>query len=236
MVPKGPMPLMPQAVPVRRSSPCRSDCPSRPIQLQRINVDSRFVSEKGQDVSGSVRYLRQLPNAHCFKPLADLPSAVSDGQVFLPSGSLAFMCRRVLNLRARVAQDHVRCCFVLSQISRNMSCSSGGLIRPRILRVTSCKLGEIRPSSRLPTAQWQWQSLSHTFEGAFGTYRRLGLAIFRMLFLQPPVDLNIRARVAQRHSQCCFAFRLMSNTRSESSGYFIRQLCIELLVVSAVAD
>ena len=188
------MPSMPQAVPVRRSSPCRSDCPSRPIQLQRCNVDSRFVCEKGQHVSGFVRYLRQLPNAHCFKPLADLPSAVSDGQVFLRSGSPAFMCRRVLNLRARVAKDQVRCCLALSQMSRNMSRPSGGLMERRILHRTSCKFREIRPSSRLPTAQWQ--SLSHTFEDALGSCRRLGLAIFHMLFLQPWVDLNIRARVA----------------------------------------
>ena len=113
-----------------------------------------------------------------------------DGQVFLSSVSPAFMCHRVLNLGARVAQDHVRCCLALSQMSSNMCCSSGGLIQPRIVHRTSCKLGEIRPSSRLPTAQWQ--SLSHTFEDALGSCRRLGLAIFHMLFLQPQVDLNIR--------------------------------------------
>ena len=85
-------------------------------------------------------------------------------------------------------------------------------------------------SSRLPTAQWQ--SLSHTFEDALGSCRRLGLAIFHMLFLLPWGDLNIRARVAQCHSQCCFVPRLMNSTVSGPSGCLIHPRILHRTIFS----
>ena len=69
--------------------------------------------------------------------------------------------------RSHAAMPQTVTSLALSQMSSNMSCPSGGLIHPRILHRTSCKFGEIRPSSRLPTAQWQ--SLSHTFKDALGS-------------------------------------------------------------------